>query len=152
MSEHSKTIVKVCKVHGELTPDQAYLNGKYYRCRECSKKWPSNFSPKRKASLAEWKARNREKCNLSAAASYHKNKHKHKIRVKKNSEKWKKNNNEKDLLQKRIGGRKRVKELSDVYLKNIMSRNTILSHADVPNDLVDLKRKNIIIKRELKNI
>lgn len=42
--------------------------------------------------------------------------------------------------------------LGDTYLKELICQNTLLKHTNVPQDLVELKRKQLLLKRQLKTI
>ena len=48
--------------------------------------------------------------------------------------------------QKALDG---IKELSDKYIKQILVRNTTLSHKDIPTELIQAKRVEILIRREV---
>ena len=44
-----------------------------------------------------------------------------------------------------------IDNLHDVYIKSLIVANTFFSFADIPQDLIELKRKELSVKRHLKN-
>lgn len=70
---------------------------------------------------------------------------------------WKKNNPEKVRLQANRSLAKHSAELSDTYISNNL-RKTLnqnkglnISMKDIPQELIDLKRKELLIKRKIQN-
>jgi hypothetical protein len=51
----------------------------------------------------------------------------------------------------KINKRKYVKFLNDVYIKNLICQNSGLQFGDVPQPLIKLKRKQLLLKRQIKN-
>ncbi len=47
--------------------------------------------------------------------------------------------------------REYVKSLDDVYIKELICRYDKLYHADIPQDLIELKRKQLLLTRQIRN-
>lgn len=84
---------------------------------------------------------------------------KHYARIAKNPEKireqWKKSHDndghrERQRLRIREFNKRQVAELGEHYIKQKITRGTSLKHKDIPQDLVELKRVQIMITREIK--
>ena len=45
---------------------------------------------------------------------------------------------------------KNLNSLSDIYIKSLLAKNSLLSAKDIPNDLIELKREQIKLLRILK--
>ena len=56
--------------------------------------------------------------------------------------------NRNEILQKEcIINKKRTKELTDTYIKGLLTKESILSFNDIPQWLVDAKREHIQLQR-----
>lgn len=79
-------IIKICKLHGELTIDQVWHDSKYYRCKECTsiknKEAYKKHREKRLTYVAEYKKNNRDKINAWARNDRLINKEKYKEQYK----------------------------------------------------------------------
>ena len=59
--------------------------------------------------------------------------------------------NRDEILQKeRIINKKRTEELTDSYIKNLLTKGSILSFDDIPQWLIKAKREHIQLQRTLK--
>lgn len=57
-----------------------------------------------------------------------------------------------DIVRKRIWGRKAVKNLNDWYCKNKISEQSGLRHKDIPQGVVKFKRVHLKLKRTIKEV
>jgi hypothetical protein len=157
-------IVKVCKKHGELTAKECFIvTDKRYgapksslSCKLCkkehykkSRKNPENVKKHNQNSL-KWKKENKEKAEKDAIIYKFINKNK----LNKQEKERRHKNPEKYQAIIRNQKRKEIKELSDSYIKAIFTDNrngkNNLKRGDIPNDLVELKRATILLKRLIK--
>jgi hypothetical protein len=149
-------IVKICKVHGELTEKDCTLispSKKYLRCKKCKYEGTN-----------AWRKDNREKlnaiCRLYAKKNRKKISLKDKIYRKKNKEKyqeyqnkWRKKNPEKVNRAESKRAKKQSENLTDNYIKRRLYNSRFkLSATLIPKDLINLKRTLILIKRKTKEI
>lgn len=72
-------------------------------------------------------------------------------RVRENSRKAKLRNPEKYRIFSKNKKQEYRETLSEVYLKDLMCQNSGLSQSDIPQELIELKRKQILLIRELRN-
>ncbi len=87
----------------------------------------------------------RKRCNKRHRNSYAKNKDKHLARNKA----WLKANPEKAKEKNRIAALKHIRRLPDGYILNRITRGTTINKSDIPEEIIQLKRKQIMLKREL---
>ncbi len=110
--EKLKLKVKNCKVHGELTAEQCYINtyvtlkglAKHYKCRECTAN-----------SIKSWTIKNKDLISQ---------RHKDKAYSKKDAE-----------------------EITDSYVKKLLSKQYGCSARDIPLKVIPLKRKHVELER-----
>lgn len=80
-------IVKICKIHGELTVDKTRRDGYKFRCKQCriasNKKSYYENQEKRIATSTKWKLENRERANAWERSDRSKNPEKYREREKK---------------------------------------------------------------------
>lgn len=128
----ARGIIKICSYHGELTADQTYIvsNGK-----KCINK------------IHRCKMCNKEKSLMSYRKNIDHIKDRHKIYAEKN----------KDKVIERT--KRWYIEMSDAYIKRLLTKNTELKSENITQDLIELKkvllkikRKRIQIIRETKNV
>lgn len=136
-------IKKICKVHGKLTIlnsiIRVYSRYKKYNfiivCRDCSKESEQKYYKKnkeeRKKAGIEWFRKNKEKVKIIRYKTRQKNK------IKQNEESKIKYINHKN-------------QLSDRYVKMLLSKKNVLKYKNVPKELVELKRITLKIKRLIK--
>jgi hypothetical protein len=74
-----------------------------------------------------------------------------KERIVKKSQEWAKNNPEKHKELRKKLDRKASKNLSNRYVKSILSDDGLLEYSQIPQDLIELKRKQLLLKRKIKN-
>lgn len=139
---------------------QYYKDNKYtlYRCSkivlEKSKEWRG--ANKEKTKLIYKRSRDKVKHtedyikkNQERASNYYK---KYPERVKVNAKLWRLKNPEKtkNIVQKvRKDG---IKNLGNSYIKGLICQDTPLSFKDIPKDFIELKRKQLLLKRQLNHL
>lgn len=126
-------IVKVCKVHGELTKDECYsVYFKYFNCKKCRKK------------LAEdYRLRNLENVKFRERKKYYSDIQKSKL----DNKRWRTSNVEK-LRNKDTESRIAI---SSKYVKSLLRDRGFLTK-EVSEDLEDVQRSIIKLKRKIKEI
>jgi hypothetical protein len=154
-------IIKNCKYHGNLYIGDIIKKGtnskgiQTYRCKKCMhilhKNHYENNKDKVKKAHKEYREKDpqkyREICNKSKRKMYSLDKEKYQKR----QLDWDKNNPDmKSKRQKRYKD-KAVKELNDIYVKQHLVAGTGLKHADIPQELVELKRTMMLLKRNIKD-
>lgn len=162
-------IVKICKVHGGLTKDKIYKNknGDKFslKCKYCVKEtghqYQKNNREKCNKRKKEWNYKNRERLLKRIKLYRQKNiiklRLQEKKRLEKNPERVK--NNQKKYMSKpesqekrRVADRIRIKNLANGYVKkNLIARTNLLAK-DIPQELVELKKSQLLLKRELKKL
>lgn len=75
-----------------------------------------------------------------------------KERYKKRLEEWKMRDYSKYLEMERLRGKKARNKLTDAYVVHLLRDNKKLLMEDVPKELIEAKRLQILIKREIKNL
>jgi hypothetical protein len=138
-------IVKTCKHHGELTQEniRKRMDKRYgreriaYTCDLCDKyRWKIYYEKNkeiRNQRNKEYLIKNPEKKSYSV----------HKKYQSRNPEKWK---------DARSKYHKRQREnLSDEYIKKLISRYGRVSYKDVPKNLIELKRNIYLLKKKIIN-
>lgn len=141
-------IVKVCRTHGELFAKDVV--GKENRCRRCRKIIAGNNYLKNYAVYAETRERrrqNKEKWKEEKRKSFLKNKHKYLPKLNAYKKEWREKNPDKYKLSVSKSTRRKVNQLKDCYIKDQLVKGTSLSYKDIPQEMVDLKRSLILIKR-----
>jgi hypothetical protein len=66
------------------------------------------------------------------------------------SKEWAKNNPEKHKELRKKLDKKASNNLSDRYLKSILSDDNSITYSDVTQDLIEIKRKQLLLKRKSK--
>lgn len=135
-------IVKICKNHGELTLNEVYRASKgKYNCKKCAK-----------ISNDKWKKNNPGLVNLVSKKSWNKNKHKHKETRLKEYKRWRENNIDKARKDSREICRRTRKELRASYIKGLITKGSNLNASEISENLVEVKRASIILKRFIKKV
>lgn len=138
----SEEIVKICKVHGELTKENTYKNYErskkiFFRCKKCHylrcRSYVLKNKEKTNLSNRKWKKNNREKLKLQL-------------------HEWRKKNPEKYKKQWQRNSNKKVLELRNKYVLQTIIQHTSLNKSDIPKSLIELKKAHLLLKRELKKI
>jgi hypothetical protein len=75
---------------------------------------------------------------------------KNKENVIKQSKKWKQSNLEKHKQIRKKMDKKASDNLSDRYVKSILCDDTLLKHSDISQELIELKREQLLLKRQIK--
>lgn len=126
----SAEMVKICKVHGELTGEKVYLNkGKYKECRLC-----------RTARSCKWKLANPDKVR----EIYRKNRAKNVDKIREKNRKWNADNPNKVRESTRKHMEECVKNLRDRYIKHILYQAGI---KDIMPGMIKSKRLSLIAHR-----
>lgn len=140
-------IIKTCKKHGLLPTDKVlrwkawekdYKSGKYYyvnksRCKYCinemAREQRKKHGERLRAYERKWYQENREHINLLKS-----------IARKKPDR----------LNQERLKDKKQTEKLCNSYIKQVLALNFNCKPSEVPIDLINIKRANLILKREIK--
>lgn len=151
-AEEKREIVKVCKVHGELTIDsvlsQLLKSGNtYLRCKfceyDCIKKWKKN-NPEIAKEISR-------KNNLRSKQYYKKYRIKNKAAL---SEKNKKNyikTKESVLNRTKEYEENHRKNITDIHIKRLLRMNGIPKDFQCP-ELIELKRAQVMLKRKIEEL
>lgn len=73
------------------------------------------------------------------------------LKKKENLLNYHKLNPEKSKIYKRKTNRKKCIRLTNSYIKELIIQNTNLSFNDVPQELVEIKRNQLLLKHKIKN-
>ncbi len=148
------TKCKVSKVREEFNAKRASKDGLYPWCKQCVSQDRKDNRERENACWARWAKSNPdrikahvEKNKEKRALSSKKWKRENKAKVNDNSKKWRANNKE-----KRKGIEKKSREnMSDSLIISMIVKYTKIAREDVPPELIDLKRVQLKITRELRN-
>lgn len=146
-------IVKVCKKHGEVKNELVYVkpDGAKY-CRICQREQLKNYRLKNRErfllKLKKYRLRNLDKIKLTKKL-WKINNLGH---VNFKNREWCENNKEKRREISRNSAKKSVNKLSDGYIKYLMCYGTNLKRHDITPELVELKRLQIQMKRQAKEM
>lgn len=66
------------------------------------------------------------------------------------SKNWHANNKEKSIDQRKKYNRFQVDNLTDIYIKGVLTRFGGLHSNDIPQELIDMKRKQLLLLREIR--
>ena len=145
--------IAVCKRGHLIHADGFYKDGSCKLCAiERKRKWRNDNQEKLKEYNKEYYKKNSEKVKKKFQSWYVDNKERYvekcKVwalanveRIRSNSRKWTRDNPEKVM----INNRRSMVEISDSYVRNKLG----LKKVDVPQEVIELKRQHIILKREL---
>jgi len=156
-NECLEPIVKICKVHGNLTIFQVNKTQSRrkptLRCKECYKNTAkAHYVANRKKILEkqkEDKQSNPEKTREQKYNSWVLNKEKTHQADYDRRKKWHDNNIEKVREYDRIRQKQEVIALSDTYTKKLICKKNNLSYTDIPKPLIQFIRTVKMIKREI---
>lgn len=132
--------IKICKTHGDLKEEDILFRknnkgNKINVCGICKKQQDKKSYEKHKD--------RKIKCNLEYTR---KNKEIINIMRKRTREK----NKEKLKVDRKEKNKKQCEQLTDNYVRKLLSRFSSLKYKDIPDELVQLKRYTIAIKRHVK--
>lgn len=155
--------MKKCSKCGEVKPFEAFSkmaaskDGLQFRCKACNAAYHSANREKNNARQRAYSADNREKIRYADKARYEANREKilERSRVYRAANKEKKQdyyaaNKERIRATGRERTRRIVAELGDEYIKFLLTRDKSLRFADIPDWLVEAKREQLRLKRELR--
>jgi len=146
-------IVKICKVHGDLTVDKVYIAKSVRKCRDCLLKTQKEWREKNRGHCAIWRSRNKEKYDLhkiKGALIKKKRREDNPENARLKYKKYRDTNRDKILEREKIYAKHSVDSLSDSYVKQAIVKKTSLKYKDIPQDLIDLKRTHLKIIRLIK--
>lgn len=149
-----KKTVKSCKKHGNLSLEDIYFrkNRNSFDCKQCTNERNINNY-----------YNNKEKYNKLNNERYHKTKHlnveKRKLYRKEKKEflsvavnKWRKENASRHNSNQRKSKKNRIRDLSDGYVRELLTNNNGLSANLIPQELVEAKKIELKLKRKLKEL
>jgi hypothetical protein len=153
-------ILYKCQKHGELLAGQTIKAGieksgkQRWRCKECMKHLHHQNYLRNKERIdrknAVYKEKNPEKFTELNREWYRKSAPLNRDKLRARYKKYRKENSEKaSARQKRFKSRA-VRELDDVYVKQTLCARSSLRHEDIPQELVDLKRAQMLFRRQIK--
>lgn len=143
----------MCKMHGKLEEEDIYLRitgDKYLRksCKKCDiiraakssknnseqvrdyqKKWRKDNIEYNKTRRKEWGSQNKEK-----------------------EKTYRLTNRENIRKHKRKFLEKSRRELTDHYIKTLLTKEGTLGFNDIPDEIIDIKRKQVALKRKIKEL
>lgn len=131
-------IVKVCRVHGKLGRGDVYVAKRKheknsYRCRTCCLLYSKAWCAKHPKRVAERKRKNYIKTRENFC--HYSQKNKDRLRPK-------------DRLRHKKG----AQTLSEPYIKRLLVKGSkILKSSDIGQNLIELKRTTLLIKRSIRN-
>lgn len=146
--------IAVCKNGHLIHANGFYKDGSCKLCdNDRSRRWKEGNQEKLKEYNKEYYKKNLEKVKKKFRSWYANNKERfveiRKVwnlanveRTRSNSRKWARDNPEKVM----INNRRSMVEISDSYVRNRLG----LKKVDVPQEIIELKRQHIILKREIK--
>jgi hypothetical protein len=139
-------------VSGEVKMSKSYI---------CNKKLKESNNGYIKRNIDKYRKRRREYIKKRLATDsifaektrFHriKSNNKHKEKVLNRTKEWKIKNVEKVRAHRRKDYAKGCKNLSDFYVINSIKRDSDLSRSDIPQELIEIKRKQLLLIRQIKN-
>lgn len=125
-------VVKVCKIHGELTREQCNSSGKYLKCKKCKAAWKKSESGK-----------------LSTALTGKKYREKYPERAKNTVKNYRAKNTE--AYQRYVKNKKRNarNKLADHYVRNRIAVDWKISAKLITPELVAIKKASLALKRRV---
>jgi hypothetical protein len=145
-----KEIVKVCKVHGELTVEfvkKTLCKGKFWnQCLICRR---NNSKRNGKLYIQRYGDSKRYRDMKSAIDKRYRIKNKENIKNSLN--KWRSKNRATVNKWSNTSLAFYRKNLYDSYVKKVIISGTNLTFSDIPQEFVELYRTTLLLKREAKN-
>lgn len=149
-------VIKICKKHGELKKEDIkiwlYKNKIYKRCKMCIRDKNQRYQEKNKNDR-EWLKSKSEKNKI-----YWKKNKENIIKKRKNPERIAKYEARKEFYNNNNRDKYREKQkiyrdkLHPSYVKRIFCERSILSHNEIPDGLIKIKREILFLKRKIKEI
>jgi hypothetical protein len=150
-------IVKICEKHGALTINQVNKNGKdsvgiqLYKCKQCKAGFYRQHYLKNKEEIlkktTEWRLKNPERKRELNRLWSKKQRALHPGEATERKRIYDKLNPEKHKTRRLRWARKQIEEIGDKYIKDLLTRGDRLKWHEIPNELVDLKKAVIQLKR-----
>jgi hypothetical protein len=150
-------IVKICKIHGELTIDQCktgiYRNRRYIKCRPCEVERSRRYMEKKYADPA-WVEKKHEydKKQWQLNKDYRTEQRRTPEAIARRRA-WFERNKQRGY-EYRLKKQKEYREtLHDHYVnKNLLTRQKGVKFASIPKEITELKRILMLINREIKKV
>ena len=155
------TILKVCTVHGELDETKVIKSGKskmglqFYKCKECMKFFHRNHYERNKEKvllkIKERRDADPIKHKEMKRRSYLKHFDANREKNNRRSRYYKETNGESERLRAQLKKRREIDTLAVRYVKEILVKRTGFKRADIPIEMVDIKRIILRLKRLAKD-
>lgn len=140
-------IIKTCKTHGALKREQVVKKTKsatgeqLYRCKACLSIFHRNHYEK-----------NRERLLKQTKDFNNADRERYLTRKRKYSKKYRELHGDEERLRIRKQDRKYIDNLDDRYVKKLLTKRSNMKGTDMPQQLINLKRVIVKIKRKVKEI
>ena len=152
--------IKICQHHGALFIEDVIRQGlskaglPRLRCKKCMSEVHKANYEKNKEKLrkkhTEYRKNNREKVRQIHRESYQKNKHKRMSEVTRHNALLKQTYDE--VLEKRKNyNADQTYLMSETYIKRTLYRDSILTHKEIPVELVEAKKAILKLKRRIRS-
>jgi len=161
---------KKCSKCGEVKAVSEFYKDKYSKdgvrssCKECKKQYykannekilgqkKQHYKANKKKIKKynkQYQQANKEKIKEHRKQYYQANKE----QIKEYNKQYYQANNEQIIEQKKQYDQDNINKLGDTYIKDIIRKQTngMLKASDMPEELIELKRNNIILKRKIKD-
>ena len=148
-----------CGVEKELSPEHFYRSkrealGFVHLCKPCSRvylsRWRKENPDKARAQKKRYFAKYPEKKREAKKRQCANNLESWRASLKRRSDARRARNPEKYRTRGRAQGQKQAAELADVYVKKLLVHATSLPFAVIPQELVEVKRLQLLLHREVK--
>jgi hypothetical protein len=127
------------------------------QCKDCCKKYEKDneaITLRKQIYLKEYNKKNKEKIKEVKQIYYKKYlkeyRRKNKEKIINSERKNRDKNREKINNRVRLNAKKNAITLSDTYIKDIISNKNHIKHSDIPIELIELKRSQILLTREIR--
>lgn len=158
---------RTCKKCGEIKPIEEFVKdsrSKRYTCKHCRNKYKAkcDSTPEQQRRIKEYRLLNRAKM-----AEYHKRKYlEDREEIIQRTRAWYENNKDRAYKRSRIyiennkehvriminkNVKKHVMNIADSYVKRKLNQLYGLEYTQIPQDLIELYRANLKLKRLIKN-
>ena len=163
----TEEIVKVCELHGGLIAEQCNIDNGSFRCRECllqyKKQWYIKNKNRHSLKCKEYYRENKDKIDIinkkwkdNNKERVAKNKKDYRIKNKEYlynlTKLWRQKNKEKRKVDSKNRSESSREKLDDNYVKSTLTSRSNLQFKDIPNELIEIQRLRLQIKREIKNV
>jgi len=153
--------IKRCISHGDLYKEDVIKSGttkagsQQFKCRHCMKEAHRKHYELNKAKLkikyAQYRKENPEKIKEIRKKYWKKIKNETREARRERWRKWRMANPEKHAKRNRKYKKQITKDLTDVYVRQVISTDSFLKAEDIPQSLIEAKRAVMMLKRGIKN-